>query len=81
MGCAHIHAGLTGKREETMTIQYHIDQDGSFTAGDVDSGVTAYAYPSSEHAQQAKRNPLKVAEEMIQGEMRWSRRKPSVCGV
>ena len=56
-----------------MTIRYHIGQDGSFTAGDVDSGVTAYAYPSSEHAAEAKRNPLEVAEEMIQGEMSWSR--------
>ena len=51
-----------------MAIVYAHDKDGSFIAGDTASRMTCYAYPSSTHATQAKRNTPKVAAEMIAGE-------------
>ena len=44
---------------------HHIDPAGGFTCGDTDTEHTAYAYPSSVHATAAKRNPAKVAAEML----------------
>lgn len=45
-------------------IIYLLDTDGAFIAGDTDTEATAYAYPTSEHATKAKRNPEGVAREM-----------------
>lgn len=44
---------------------YHLDSDGGFTCGDTDTEHTAYAYPTSTHATAAKRNPAKVARQML----------------
>lgn len=54
-------------------ILYAIDQFGGFTAGDTESGYTSYAYPSSEHAQDAKHDPEDAAMEMIASELNWTR--------
>jgi len=35
-------------------ILYHLDKDGGFTAGDTETGRTAYAYPGSYSAFDAK---------------------------
>jgi hypothetical protein len=51
-----------------MTIMYKILPDGSFVAGDSESGLTSYAYPSSEYATKARRNPTEVASAMIKSE-------------
>ncbi len=39
-----------------------------FLCGDLESGRTAYAYPSSIHARDAVRNPVRVATEMLKQE-------------
>ena len=44
---------------------YHIDDCGGFTCADPETCHTSYAYPSSDHATAAKRNPHKVAAEML----------------
>ena len=44
---------------------YNLDAQGGFTCGDTETGHTAYAYSSSEHATAAKRDPAKVAVEML----------------
>lgn len=41
------------------------DANGGFVCGDRKSGLTAYAYPTSTHARQAKRKPLDVAIVML----------------
>jgi hypothetical protein len=41
-----------------MRIVYRHSPDGAFVAGDSDTGFTAYAYPTSTHAQQAKRSAV-----------------------
>ena len=46
-------------------IIHHLDQQGGFTCGDTETMHTAYAYPSSIHATDAKRDPDKVAAEML----------------
>ena len=48
-----------------MSIMYHLDSDGGFSAGDTDTGITAYAYPTSAYANRAKRDPEKVARDML----------------
>jgi hypothetical protein len=50
-------------------LKFNHTPDGAFVAGDTTTGITCYAYPTSEHATKAKKNPLKVAEAMILGEM------------
>ena len=44
---------------------HHMDDRGGFTCGDTETGHTAYAYPSSDHAVAAKRDPARVAVEML----------------
>jgi hypothetical protein len=51
-----------------MAITYKLLEDGAFVAGDTDSRLTSYAYPTSIHATKAKRRPGKVAAAMIAGE-------------
>lgn len=45
-----------------MSLIYRIDDDGAFVCGDSDSRITAYAYPTSEHARVAGRGPVKARE-------------------
>ena len=47
-----------------MPILYRLDAEGGFTVGDTDSGFASYAYPSSPHADAARKNPKRVAAEM-----------------
>lgn len=44
-----------------MTILYKVCEDGAFVAGDTESGLTSYAYPTSTHADDARRNARKPA--------------------
>lgn len=46
-------------------IVFVLDAQGGFTVGDTLTGRTSYAYPTSEHATAAKKNPHKVAAKMI----------------
>lgn len=48
-----------------MATVYKLHANGGFTVGDTVTRVTAYAYPTSTHADAARRNPEKVAAEMI----------------
>ena len=44
------------------------DSNNGFVAGEVNSGITAYAYPTSEHAKRAMNDPECVAAEMLNEE-------------
>jgi hypothetical protein len=46
-------------------IVYNLLPDGGFVCGDTETKRTSYAYCSSPHADAAKRNPAKVALEMM----------------
>ncbi len=46
-------------------VEYVMDANGGFYAADVDSKVIEYAYPTSNHATEAKRNPELVALAML----------------
>jgi hypothetical protein len=46
-------------------IVYNLLPDGGFVCGDTETRRTSYAYPSSPHADAAKRKPAKVALEMM----------------
>lgn len=46
-------------------IFWHMDDHGGFTAGDTETGLTSYAYPSSPNAGEARRNPASVARRML----------------
>ena len=52
-------------------IVYRMFEDGGFVAGDTATERTSYAYPTSTHAIDAKRNPAKVAAEMVEVCCRW----------
>jgi hypothetical protein len=52
-------------------IFHRVDAEGGFVCGESDSRITAYAYPTSEHARQAGRGMAyasKVATEMLERE-------------
>lgn len=49
-------------------LKFRWHPDGGFLAGDPASGRTAYAYPSSVHEVQARREPGRVAENMMRSE-------------
>ena len=51
-----------------MEIVFKMLEDGAFVAGDRGSGMTSYAYPSSPHANVAKKHPKAVAEDMLGSE-------------
>ena len=51
-----------------MTVVYKLLKNGGFVAGDAESGVTSYAYPTSPYALTAKKHPKAVAEEMLEFE-------------
>ena len=61
-----------------MAIVFKLEADGGFVAGDEKTGMTAYAYPTSPHATEAKRAPAKVAAEMLHAEWAHMRDYPSV---
>lgn len=61
-----------------MDIVFKMLDDGGFVAGDRDSEMTSYAYPSSPHAIVAKKYPKLVAEEMIENERMNYRAIPAV---
>ncbi len=48
-----------------MTIKHSIDTDGGFTAGDTETGITAYSYPTSHYSTNAKRHAAATAETML----------------
>lgn len=56
-----------------MTIYFAHEPSGGFTAGDSDTGHTAYAYWSSVNWQQAKRDPHGVACRMMAQENAYAR--------
>lgn len=51
-----------------MEVIFKMLEDGGFVAGDKGTGMTSYAYPSSPHANVAKKHPKAVAEDMIGSE-------------
>lgn len=51
-----------------MPIQFKMLEDGGFVAGDSETRITCYAYPTSDHAEAAKREPRIIAAEMIESE-------------
>lgn len=51
-----------------MTLKYKLLNSGAFVAGDVDTGITSYAYQSSVYATEARRRPRAIAETMVSGE-------------
>lgn len=61
-----------------MEIVFRMLNDGGFVAGDRDTEITSYAYPSSPHAIVAKRYPKLVAEEMMAGERKSYRAIPAI---
>lgn len=54
--------------KQAGNINYCFTPDGAFVAADLASGLTSYAYRSSSFATDAKRNPVRVATLMIEGE-------------
>lgn len=46
-------------------IVHKLLPDGGFVAGDTESRATCYAYPTSIHANMARRAPDKAAREML----------------
>lgn len=54
-----------------MAIVYHYGKDGSFVAGDTETKLTRYSYPSSPNAVWAKTDPLRTARDMIRQETSW----------
>lgn len=55
-----------------MAIVFNLESDGGFLAGDTETGFTSYAYPTSTHADFAKRQPgaqAKIAAEMMEVEI------------
>lgn len=46
-------------------IRYRLLPDGGFVVGDTDSSRTAYAYPSSPYADDARKRPALTAHAMI----------------
>ena len=61
-----------------MTVQFKLLADGGFVAGDSESGMTSYAYPSSPHAVAAKKHAELVAEEMLASERADYRAIPAI---
>lgn len=61
-----------------MDIIFRMLDDGGFVAGDRDSEMTSYAYPSSPHAILAKKYPKLIAEEMLASERSDYRKIPAI---
>jgi hypothetical protein len=69
---------LNRKQELKVNPVWKLLDDGGFVAGDKDSRMTSYAYPSSPHANVAKRYPKLVAEEMLDSERLYLRKVPAI---
>jgi hypothetical protein len=54
-------------------IKFALLKGGGFVAGDTDTGLTAYAYPKSDYATEAKKYPQAIARKMLSGERRFAR--------
>jgi len=52
----------------THEMAWRLTDDGAFVCGDRTTGTTAYAYPTSEHASNAKRHARATAAKMLAGE-------------
>lgn len=52
----------------TQCTVWKLLPDGGFVAGDTQSRLTSYAYPTSVSAIAAKRDPNKIAHEMMRAE-------------
>lgn len=61
-----------------MSIVFKLLPDGGFVAGDTESRMTSYAYPTSPLAKVARHSPKTVAEEMLAREMPFFRVAPSI---
>lgn len=61
-----------------MNVIFKMLPDGGFIAGDTDSRLTSYAYPSSPHAIVAKKYPRTVAEDILGAEKLHYRQLDSV---
>lgn len=53
-----------------MAIIFKHDADGAFICGDTVTRMTSYAYPTSANAQQARKAPQAIAEDMLRGQTR-----------
>lgn len=51
-----------------MAVIHKLGADGSFTAGDTESRLTSYAYPTSPHADAARKKPERTAAAMMRQE-------------
>jgi hypothetical protein len=51
-----------------MAIVFTQDAQGGFVAGDTETRLTAYAYPSSPYANESRARPEDTAAKMIKGE-------------
>ena len=61
-----------------MDVVFKMFEDGGFVAGDRDSGMTSYAYPSSPHATVAKNHSQAIAEDMLGSERQDFRAIPAI---
>ncbi len=61
-----------------MAILHKLMADGGFLCGDTETGMTAYAYPTSTYAVAARKKPEGVAAEMIAHEHAFCRTIPSI---
>ena len=59
-------------------IVFSLLPDGAFVCGDTESRLTSYAYPTSQHANAAKRKGESVACEMMRMERAFFRQTASV---
>lgn len=60
-----------------MTIIYKLDAAGGFTVGDSETRHTAYAYPTSPYAYDARRHPGRIAQDMVLSANAFARVAPS----
>ena len=56
------------QRGVAVMIFWHLDDQGGFTAGDTETGLTAYAYPTSPSATSARRDPRRIAAMLVANE-------------
>ena len=48
-----------------MTIEFKAMRDGAFVTGDTGTGLTSYAYPTSQAATAGRKHPEKTAKAMM----------------
>lgn len=59
-------------------IKFKMLEDGAFVCGDSSTRLTSYAYPASEYACKAVKSPERVARQMLDGELYYSRKVQGV---